>query len=303
MLPNANSCPWTQKCLGYLSQGRKVPKVTVSLAITSSILQFYLSFLYSKTLEPVICRFASRRNTTSYFLILCISSLVILIPSLQDCPCQSCWLCPGSKYALQLKRENAACNRLLMPHYDLYNSWASNNLEMKNGLSTLWCVETLFLPFILKPILFGWWRMLRTGLWVECLMGTVRGGAVVVTTLLGWHVSDQGDLQQVRLVTFQCISEVLIGNCCSVLHFQPKWKQNQSRLKLSCRFSLVHLRTFTSDRRRCECWIFPWKLLRLSSSLYGTSERIGSVLFSDCVTSWGQWIHKRSSPDLASDHN
>lgn len=296
MLPNANSCPWTQKRLGYLSQGRKVPKVTVSLAITASILQFYLSFLYSKTLEPVIRRFASQRNTTSYFLILCISSLVILIPSLQDCPCQSCWLC--SKYTLQLKRENAACNRLLMPHYDLYNLWASNNLEMKNGLSTLWCVETLFLPFILKPILFGWWRMLRTGLWVECLMGTVRGGAVVVTTLLGCDVGDQGDLQQARLVTFQCISEALIrtGNCCTVLHFQPKWKQKQFRLKFSCW-------KFSSDRRRCECWIFPWKLLPLSSSLYGTSERIGSVIFSDCVKSWGQRIHKRSSPDLASDHN
>lgn len=149
MLPSPNSCTWTQKSLGYPSQGGKVPQnhcKSCNHCQHSAILFIFPLFKNFKTSYMHVYVTRECNPYISYlFIFLNFFFLGLLFSK----------LCPVWKCKLQLKRENAACNRLLMPSYDLYNWWASNNLEMKNDLSTLWCVETLFLPFILKPILFG----------------------------------------------------------------------------------------------------------------------------------------------------
>lgn len=147
--------------------------------------------------------------------------------------------------------------------------------------------------------------MLCTKPRVECLMGTVRHGTMGVVMLLGWDVRDQEDPPKVQLMIFQCILGFLIriGNYCTVLAFPTKLKPKPVKTSFHAVFPLCIWEHSSVIGEDCECWIFTWKSLPLSSSLFGISERISSVIFIDCVKSWGQLIHKGSFPDLASDQN
>lgn len=85
-----------RKARGIPARGEVSPQIIASLAITVSILQFSLSFLYSKNFKPVICRVMSQGNTiliflnSSYFLFNHISSFLLFrtaLAKLLTMPC------------------------------------------------------------------------------------------------------------------------------------------------------------------------------------------------------------------------